>query len=254
MTKYDKLKEHLFRCSEKVTLSTKEVEKILGFALPSSAYKHRAFWSNSRSHPIAHAWLDAGYKVINYDSRRGIHFSKDKLTRVNQENYISRKYETGISECATNCEWFWEGNIQKKIANYLVKNEGWEIESMSNCSLKNRGPDILATRSGKVMRVEVKGYPSPIYSKDSLGGKKGEVKRTNPTTQARHWISEALFGLELAKCENENLNIALGLPHYLVYINLLNRLTWLREKLNLVCYMVNEGNEVKLFLPKEKIA
>lgn len=39
-----------------------EFERILGFALPKSAYFHRAWWANG-SHPQAHIWLDAGYKV-----------------------------------------------------------------------------------------------------------------------------------------------------------------------------------------------
>lgn len=45
-----------------IRLSFKEIENILGFKLPSSAYNHGAFWSNSRSHSLATSWLNAGYK------------------------------------------------------------------------------------------------------------------------------------------------------------------------------------------------
>lgn len=52
---------------EQVTLSFSEIENIISDALPPSAYKHRAFWSNSRSHSVAYGWLDAGYKTVNVD-------------------------------------------------------------------------------------------------------------------------------------------------------------------------------------------
>lgn len=62
--KYYKLENYLIQSENPVlTLSFSEVEKILGFALPSSAYMHRELWSNSKSHPIALAWLNAGYRT-----------------------------------------------------------------------------------------------------------------------------------------------------------------------------------------------
>jgi len=39
-----------------------EIERILGFALPESAYIHSAWWANG-GHSQAYAWLNAGYKV-----------------------------------------------------------------------------------------------------------------------------------------------------------------------------------------------
>lgn len=60
--KYHKLEDYLIQSENSVlTLSFSEIEKILGFDLPLSAYKHQALWSNSKSHPIALAWLNAGY-------------------------------------------------------------------------------------------------------------------------------------------------------------------------------------------------
>lgn len=51
--------------SEK-TLTFSEIESILGFKLPGSAYNHRPWWANPSSaidHPYAQAWLAAGWKV-----------------------------------------------------------------------------------------------------------------------------------------------------------------------------------------------
>jgi hypothetical protein len=43
-----------------------ELEAILGFTLPMSAYTYRAWWANGR-HSQANAWLHAGYKVDRVD-------------------------------------------------------------------------------------------------------------------------------------------------------------------------------------------
>lgn len=60
--KYHKLHNYFIQSGQyTLELSFSATEKILGFDLPSSAYKHRAWWSNAESHPIALTWLKAGY-------------------------------------------------------------------------------------------------------------------------------------------------------------------------------------------------
>ena len=44
-----------------------DIEEILGFALPPSARRHSAWWSNTKSHSHALAWLAAGWKVSEVD-------------------------------------------------------------------------------------------------------------------------------------------------------------------------------------------
>lgn len=62
--KYYKLESYLIQSEDPiVALSFSEIEEILGFPLPPSAYKHQALWSNSKSHPIALSWLNAGYNT-----------------------------------------------------------------------------------------------------------------------------------------------------------------------------------------------
>ncbi|MBC3900617.1 hypothetical protein GH811_13430 [Acetobacterium malicum] len=47
-----------------IELTYKEIEEIIGSNLPPSAYDNaQAWWSNSRSHTQANAWLDAGYET-----------------------------------------------------------------------------------------------------------------------------------------------------------------------------------------------
>lgn len=75
--KYEKLKSHLQSINQdRVTMTFAEIEEILGFSLPNSAYKHRAWWSNTDSHTQARAWLDAGWKVSIINQGRDITFDK----------------------------------------------------------------------------------------------------------------------------------------------------------------------------------
>ena len=45
-----------------------EIERIIGAALPASAFNYRAWWSNNPTNNVmTHSWLKAGYKTANVD-------------------------------------------------------------------------------------------------------------------------------------------------------------------------------------------
>jgi hypothetical protein len=75
MSKYNPLQDFLKPLAlhlTEVTLSLDQIEDILGFDLPPSAYTYRAWWSNPSSpdqHTHAQAWLAAGWKIdrVNQD-------------------------------------------------------------------------------------------------------------------------------------------------------------------------------------------
>jgi hypothetical protein len=146
-------------------------------------------------------------------------------------------------------DWFWEGNIQDKIIEYMRDVEQFDHITASNTREKRVGPDILGKKGSVLRQIAVKGYPSDKYTDDFPGGKKGELKRTQPATQARHWFSEAFLEVILAKSENEALEIALGFPKFQTYMRLLERTRWAREKTELYCYLVTEDGKVELLLP-----
>ena len=64
MSKYAPLTRHLRAANaDRLAMTFAELEGLLGFALPPSARKHRAWWANSpQSHVNAAAWYHAGYQ------------------------------------------------------------------------------------------------------------------------------------------------------------------------------------------------
>ena len=79
MSKYEPLATHLRNAEQDtVPMTFADIEQVIGATLPSSAYKHRAWWSNNPSNSvITHAWLAAGYKTANVDmAGRTLEFRK----------------------------------------------------------------------------------------------------------------------------------------------------------------------------------
>lgn len=94
--KYVGLTSYLKHCGkDSITLSFSEIEGKMGDTLPSSAYKHKAFWSNSRTHSVAFGWLDADYRTVAINlENKVITFAKQEVPR----EVSSIGEETGLSE------------------------------------------------------------------------------------------------------------------------------------------------------------
>lgn len=81
MGKYRRLTAFLEQLEQtRVTLSMAEMEQVLDFGLPASAYCHRSWWGNHRQ---AHreAWLDAGFKVDEVVMGSHVTFSETREDR-----------------------------------------------------------------------------------------------------------------------------------------------------------------------------
>ena len=63
--KYKSLTEYLYENWEKkIELTYEQIEHILGFALPPTAYKlPLSYWANTNTHTYASSWLAIGYKA-----------------------------------------------------------------------------------------------------------------------------------------------------------------------------------------------
>lgn len=77
--KYLQLQQYLkLNSLEYITLSFEEIEMILGFKLPNSAYKYSAWWSNNiGSHTQAHSWRDVGYRTESVQVGNQVIFKKE---------------------------------------------------------------------------------------------------------------------------------------------------------------------------------
>src|SRR2546429_5846217 len=69
MGKYEPLEHFLKKQrTKRWRVAFREIEAMLGFKLPQSAFKYPAWWSNDETgHSHAKAWLDAGWRTEEVD-------------------------------------------------------------------------------------------------------------------------------------------------------------------------------------------
>lgn len=71
--------EDFLKSEVTVTLSYTEIETILGFELPPSAYKHSAWWdNNTHNHYQMWSWANAGWAVVKVDLGKQVTLRKVK--------------------------------------------------------------------------------------------------------------------------------------------------------------------------------
>jgi Holliday junction resolvase-like predicted endonuclease len=138
-------------------------------------------------------------------------------------------------------EWFEETNVAKKIKKFLEKND-WKIIEF-NENKRQKGPDIIAEKNQEQLVIEVKGYPSRYYVR---GKKKGKLKPTPPELQATHWFAEAILSVLLKKSEDPKIKIAIGLPDFEKYRELINKIKFVRREIGIEFYLVKENGQIEI--------
>lgn len=136
-------------------------------------------------------------------------------------------------------DWFWEGNVQEKLAKHL-ENQGFKVTVTDTLS-KSRGVDISAIRNSDMLLVEVKGYPSNKYVD---GSKQGQVKKTQPTLQAHHWFSDAFFSVIRRKNKFPKSSVAIGIPEFRRYLDLIEEAKWALEMLSIRIFIVTSNGGI----------
>jgi hypothetical protein len=73
MSKYEPLQKHLEHAGRaQVAMSFADIERVLGFSLPPSSRRYRAWWSNNATNSvITQAWLNAGFQTEQVDMAEG---------------------------------------------------------------------------------------------------------------------------------------------------------------------------------------
>jgi hypothetical protein len=115
--------------------------------------------------------------------------------------------------------WHWEGHVQDMLRRHLVAG-GWTVKSAANTESREPGIDLVATKDGRWLAIEVKGYPTNVYDH---GAKRGQPKPTQPTNQARQWFSHALLAAMLLRHKRPDAEIALCFPDFQTYRTLASR-------------------------------
>jgi len=139
-------------------------------------------------------------------------------------------------------EWFWEGNVVSSLVGYLSR-QGWQIYGVADTKTHERGVDIRASRDGGEMLIEVKGYPSKVYRNEA---RHAELKKTNPTVQARVWYSEAMLKAMQLQNEYPTAQVAIGLPNLPRYVALIQSTQTSRAKLGIKILLVDEVGNVEV--------
>lgn len=142
------------------SLAFTEIEKIIGFQLPKSAYTHRAWWANPSSpkdHPHAQAWITSGWFVDVVDKKNKIvHFKRKNISKEESSDELPISKQCDNTEQYANEEHFrnWLQKELKKNLNLL--NSGFIVLESKNVN------DILICKEDDILPliifIEVKFY------------------------------------------------------------------------------------------------
>lgn len=137
-------------------------------------------------------------------------------------------------------EWHTEARVQSMVVTHLATH-GWQILSVADTASRAHGTDIVATKGGEKLGVEVKGFPSKQYSDPNRAH---ERKPTQPATQARTWYAHALFSaLRMRSCE-PTLTPVLALPEFVTYRSLYGDTRLALDRLGIQVWWVSEDGVV----------
>ena len=145
-------------------------------------------------------------------------------------------------------DWFWEGHVQAATVAHLVR-AGWTIERAADTARREQGIDVIASKDGRRLAVEVKGFPSALYAR---GSKAGQPKPTSPALQARHWFAGALLASILTTSKLRRSELALALPDVPRYRALIEQARWALQRLGIGVYLVREGGVVERLLDHDE--
>lgn len=231
MGKYDVWRE-LFAQEDRAEfrVAFEELERQLGSKLPKSARRYVAWW---HGYP-QNVWEQYGFKASPSFGTGQVVFRRAGVARPRSprppEGRIEGRTEPPLAAPSGNA-WYWEGEVQATIVTYLATS-GWRILAVTDTASRAAGTDIVATRDGRTLHVEVKGYPSAVYA---TGERKGQLKPTHPATQARQWFAGALLKAAMIRGDTSDDLVAIGLPRFETYENLVAR-----------CALVLERSEIEV--------
>jgi hypothetical protein len=164
MQKYRPITEFLLKQNEvAITATFQEIEGILGFALPASAYSHRAWWANTLSHPQAKSWMEAGWNIrtVTMNERtvvyaRPIHILVNKVVKKRRKSTlaisVSDKDITLVLSGGVN--WFSATQTWQSIIQILLDNNPHMFGHLTGEPDHHVIPEMLAELGYSVVNQE----------------------------------------------------------------------------------------------------
>ncbi len=147
-------------------------------------------------------------------------------------------------------EWFWEGNVQARVLDYMQQEEGFTILSPGESLAAEQGVEIVAERAAgdQVVHrlVSVRGWPSTMYTRGALAG---QPRTTRPEVIARNWIAQVVLDLALGRGADPDADLSLALPARASYIRYLQRLRWFLGAGRVLVYLVSQEGRVSVTPP-----
>ncbi|HVF98234.1 MAG TPA: hypothetical protein VND68_00215 [Chloroflexia bacterium] len=147
-------------------------------------------------------------------------------------------------------DWFWEGNLQERMLDYMQNDEGLTILSPGQPTAQEIGIEIVAEKLvGEVPvhhLVTVRGWPSGAYTKGRLAG---QPRLARPDTIAREWMGQVVLDLALGRGADPEVSLSLALPTMAGYIRYLQRLRWFLAAARISVYLVAQDGRVTMMSP-----
>src|SRR5215203_3678493 len=154
------------------------------------------------------------------------------------------------SEWKRDDDWFWEGNIQEQVIEYMKSEEGFSILSPGMPMPSEQGVEVLAQKSNDGVTthrlVVVRGWPSTMYTRGSLAG---QHRTTRPEVIARGWIAQAVLDIALGRGGDPDVEMALAIPAMASYVRYLQRMRWFMDASRTSVYMVSQEGNVAVTPP-----
>lgn len=212
-----------------IDCSFAELESVLGFILPSSAYKHAPWWANQTectNRPQCKAWMQAGFEVtiLNQTPNKG----SVRFTRVgNSPSFSSKDYnDKDIETPAPNrSEKKVLANTDRSIpANSIILISCVKLKSLEACNAEHM---YVSPLYKKMMTVAKQTQPKQIFIlsakygllnlEDVIEPYELELKRLK-ASERRIWAAEVIDSLNSQTNLKEDFFVFLAGKTYRQYI------------------------------------
>ncbi|MEV4134010.1 hypothetical protein AB0J72_17800 [Dactylosporangium sp. NPDC049742] len=172
-------------------------------------------------YPVKQAFeLAAGVPRTEFTSHTALrHLRSLGLEIVGHTVDVPTSRQPAVTTSSPYRSWPWEGAVQSAFAALLFRH-GWSIASMADTATKAPGVDVVAYKDSRHLGAEVKGWPSAGYADPRRAG---EVKPTQPSTQAGHWFSQALLKATMLLDSHPGHESLMVLPDFPRYRDLTTR-------------------------------